>query len=510
TLSSIVLGLFVFLAGRKKSPNVTLALYTLSVAFWSFGQFMSEVSFSKPQALFWAREHLAAAVFIPVFYLHFVLSFLDMVEKRKKVLFFAYGLCFLLFVIAFTPLYVSDVAPKLIFNYYPVPGPFFPVFTILFIALIAYGLFELASGLKNAAGIKRNQIIYILFASVAGFAGGSMMFLPVYNIGILPIGYYFVPVYILVAVYAIVRHKLLDINIVSGKGLLYSTFVLLIVVSFISVILMIVVVENFTGLNSIFASAIVLLFTMGNYFAIAVENARLHESILAREREVFMKDKLASLGTLAAGMAHEIKNPLAAIKGLTQVLHENYDDPGFRKNFVEIIPRQLDRINNIVEDLLRFGKPSSYIKREMEVNNAIESVLKLLERECSKNNIKIIRGLGPLPKVYADFDALGQAFMNIILNAIQAMPEGGTLSIKSDLDGAKVNVEISDTGAGIPEENLKNIFDPFFTTKDRGAGLGLCITYRIIKEHGGEIKVESKVGEGTKFKVLLPTTRPNL
>jgi len=127
-----------------------------------------------------------------------------------------------------------------------------------------------------------------------------------------------------------------------------------------------------------------LLSTLANQVAIAVENAKLHEDILNKEREIFKRDKLASLGTLAAGMAHEIKNPLASIKGLTQVLPENYEDSEFRDNFVEIIPRQLDRINNIVEDLLQFGKPSSYIKREIDLNFTLESVLKLVERQCMK------------------------------------------------------------------------------------------------------------------------------
>lgn len=655
TLSSLALGIFVYLAGKRKAANVTLALYTLSVAAWSFGQFMTEMSSGKAEALFWSRIHLGASIFIPILYLHFVLAFLNRENKRKRVLFPAYLFGLLLLFTAFTPFFVSDVTSKVIFKYYPVPGAIFPLFTIFFFLLIAYGFYELFYELRESLGRKRNQIIYILLASIIGFAGGSMMFLPVYGLKILPIGYYFVPIYILLAVYAIVRHRLLDINIVIRKGLVYSTLMLIFTVVYIGAIIMVKeIFQTITGLNSTIATIAVLfgfsaffqplrqkieegvdylffkgkydyqktlkdlsqastsilnldklvaktlktimmamrlnrasilligdenlppnsslaryfqvnkevvfadevnskeirdelerlsatvcipmvakgklvgifvlgekfsgemytsgdidlLSTLANQVAIAVENAKLHEDILNKEREIFQRDKLASLGTLAAGMAHEIKNPLASIKGLTQILPENYEDSEFRNKFVEIIPRQLDRINNIVEDLLQFGKPSSYIKREIDLNYTLESVLKLVERQCMKGNINIIKELKPLDKIYADSEALNQAFMNLILNAIQAMPSGGMLRISSDCKDGDILVEISDTGIGIPDDTLKNIFDPFFTTKDRGAGLGLSITYRIIKEHGGEIEVESKRGEGTRFKVRLVTTQP--
>jgi signal transduction histidine kinase len=260
---------------------------------------------------------------------------------------------------------------------------------------------------------------------------------------------------------------------------------------------------------------------------------------------LILSEKLASLGTMAAGMAHEIKNPLVSLRTFTQLLQQKWDDEEYRNKFVQIVPHEIERINKIAESLLKFGKPMKPELTKVDVNAVLEDVLLLLESETKKNNIRVTTKFADLPLIVADQGQLSQAMVNVVLNAVQSMKDGGELTVKTDLGevihlgkiGAKgkfrsegevgemsfggeeekseaeqgvlkpvgvVFIEITDTGSGIPAENLKSLFDPFFTTKMTGTGMGLPITLRIIEEHLGSIKVRSQVGIGTTFLITLP------
>lgn len=199
----------------------------------------------------------------------------------------------------------------------------------------------------------------------------------------------------------------------------------------------------------------------------------------------------------------------------------------FRKKFSTVVPQEIDKINKIAESLLRFGRPHKPEPTAINMNEILEEILALFDNEARKHNVRVTTKLAELPKVTADAGQLSQAFVNIILNAIQAMPNGGELTVKTDFgeiiklspsgseadeEEAKpvpvVFVEITDTGVGIAEENLKKIFDPFFTTKEvGGTGMGLPITLRIIEDHHGTIRVKSQAGKGTTFLVTLPQTQ---
>jgi len=243
------------------------------------------------------------------------------------------------------------------------------------------------------------------------------------------------------------------------------------------------------------------------------------------QENLISSEKLASLGTMAAGMAHEIKNPLVSLRTFTQLLPQRFEDEEFRNKFATVVPQEIDKINKIAESLLRFGRPHKPELIQVNLNEILEEILALFDNEARKNNVRITTKLAELPKVTADAGQLSQAFVNVILNAIQAMQNGGELTVKTDVgeviklgpSGAEseeeeeakpvpvVFVEITDTGIGIPEENLKKIFDPFFTTKEvGGTGMGLPITLRIIEEHHGSIRVKSQVGKGTTFLITLP------
>lgn len=247
-----------------------------------------------------------------------------------------------------------------------------------------------------------------------------------------------------------------------------------------------------------------LLTTLANQLAIAIENARLHEANLAAQKQLLQADKLSALGRIAAGMAHEIKNPLAALKGMTQAIDKNVNDPEFLEDFKRVVPKEIDRLDGLVDSMIQLGKPPRLIFAPVKLNDLIEHNLKLFEHRCRNHQITIIKELGALPEIEADPQQLTQVITNLILNAIQAMPQGGRLTVNTRATAGAVVLEIADTGRGIPADKVKDIFEPFFTTREEGLGLGLAITYQIIKGHNGEITVESKVGEGTRFRITLP------
>ncbi|OGC25411.1 hypothetical protein A2291_00715 [candidate division WOR-1 bacterium RIFOXYB2_FULL_42_35] len=253
------------------------------------------------------------------------------------------------------------------------------------------------------------------------------------------------------------------------------------------------------------------------------------------QARLVLSEKLSSLGTMAAGMAHEIKNPLVSLRTFTQLLIQKWDDQEFREKFASIIPQEIERINRIAESLLKFGKPMKPEHKAVDINGLLDEVLMLFESETKKNNVRVTKKLAELPPLVGDAGQLQQAFVNIIKNAIESMNDkGGELVVKSDIgevvhlgqtskEGKKVGdemvwgegdetakpvpvifLEISDSGEGIPEDNIRTLFDPFFTTKMTGTGMGLPITLRIIEEHNGSIKVRSAANKGTTFIITLP------
>lgn len=257
--------------------------------------------------------------------------------------------------------------------------------------------------------------------------------------------------------------------------------------------------EPFTKLEISFISS--LLPQAG----IALENALLFKEQRQRLRRMSRADKLATVGELAAGAAHEIRNPLTAIRSSLQYLESKSPDETSRTLLATAL-RETDRIDGIVSALLAFSRPSEISKERHDLRETIEESLDLIAIQAKKNMVAVSKAVPPEPLlIRADRGQLKQLFLNVFLNAIQAMPGGGRMGIEARLkDERKALVAVTDSGEGIPEENLDRIFDPFFTTKKGGTGLGLSICYNIVKSHQGEIEVKSKAGQGTTILISLP------
>jgi len=236
---------------------------------------------------------------------------------------------------------------------------------------------------------------------------------------------------------------------------------------------------------------------------------RMVNELQATEDELLHARNLASIGQLAAGVAHEINNPLGTIMLYSDILNREVPPDSTIKDDLQMISREAARCKEIVTALLNFARQSRVMAQETDVNNVIRELARDLERLPLYENVLIVQKLEPnLPIIQADPTQLGQVLVNLANNAAEAMPDGGTLTFATALDpaGDRVRISVEDTGVGIPPENIPKLFTPFFTTKPigRGTGLGLAITYGIVKMHRGQITVRSEVGKGTRFTVILP------
>jgi signal transduction histidine kinase len=221
--------------------------------------------------------------------------------------------------------------------------------------------------------------------------------------------------------------------------------------------------------------------------------------------EILLTEKLAALGHLSAGMAHEIRNPLNSISLFAQVMRSGLDNEPEMLSYAEKIISEVERIDAILVKLLSTSKRSPFQLRTIHIDDVIERSLQPFMEQIQAQKVVLQKKLlKQTPSILADADELGQVFSNLFSNALFEMKQGGTLSVTLTHDDKEVLVTVSDTGGGIPEDHLTEIFDPFFTTKERGTGFGLSVVLRIVKTYAGRINVESEEGRGTTFQIWLP------
>lgn len=229
------------------------------------------------------------------------------------------------------------------------------------------------------------------------------------------------------------------------------------------------------------------------------------EHILAVEEQLRRAEKLSTLGEMAAVLAHEIRNPLGSIRGTAEILKDDYPIGTPKHEFIEIQIKETERLNNVVEDFLRMARQQPLEMKSCSVVEEIETIIKLTESQAKAALVRVKQDLTDKAiTVNGDKEKLRQAFLNIMINAIQAAPENGVVTVTAAIDQFGCKISFSDDGEGIDPHNLKKIFEPFFTTKHNGTGLGLAITKKIIEGHGGSLEVESEPGRGTKVTVTIP------
>ncbi len=523
SLVSISLGLLVLFNNIKSEINRTFFLSSLAVFIWLSCYATCYSTDNENLATILLNIGCAAVLFISPTYYHFT-SVLCKKKHEKKIAIFLYYVLLLYIPVAFFTKYFHGGFYKYYFGYYIKAGPLYIYVIAIFMTIISRSLFQLLTTIKKDS-LPPNQLIqikYILLAFSISFLA-SIDFLPKYQIEIYPFGALFFLFWSIIISYAILKHRLLDVNIVIRKGLIYSLLIATLTISYLALIMTIEkLFQNFFGYQSIIISLIYA--TIIAVFFIPIKNKIQHiidkafyrgspqeiaqENIFLR-KEIADKERLRAVATLASGMAHEIKNPLTAVKTFTEYLPSKKNDPQFLDKFARIVSNEVGRIDNLVNQLLDFAKPAPLNLKNTDVEHLIEDTLMFLNNDFIKHNISIVKQFSSTDQhlLKIDHNQFKQALLNLFLNAIEAMPDGGELTI--GITGSPSSpdilcISIQDTGHGIAPEDIKHIFDPFFSKKDSGTGLGLAITQGIIQEHGGKINVETQSGVGTKFTIEMP------
>ncbi len=274
-------------------------------------------------------------------------------------------------------------------------------------------------------------------------------------------------------------------------------------------------VDNSLNRHPIREEDLQILSMLARQAGLAIENARLYEYIEQTNQELksaqerlLESEKLMALGEMAAGMAHEIRNPLVSIGGFVRRLFKKFQGDAQVQTYFQVIINEVERLEKTLNEILDFSQDTQGKFKEEDLNQIVEGALELIRRELDESRIVVQKELNPLPRLYCDGRQIRHVFYNLFLNALQAMPHGGVLGIRTELskgsDPGWVTVEIRDTGGGIPPELLHNIFNPFFTTKASGSGLGLSIVHKIVTRHYGNVEIDNRPGEGVSFFVKLP------
>ncbi len=237
----------------------------------------------------------------------------------------------------------------------------------------------------------------------------------------------------------------------------------------------------------------------------SVELTQAYRQLQDSVEQLRRADRLSVLGQLSAGLAHEIKNPLASMKGSVEILASEFPTGHDKREFVEILGKELDRLNEVLSEFLQFARPPRPDRRPCDLREVIDSIRVLCSKEAHRQGVAIESQYEPsLPELDLDAAQVQQALLNIVLNGVQAMPGGGRLSISVTRRYDDIGIEVRDEGTGVAPENRSRIFDPFFTTKDGGTGLGMAIARNLIQAHGGDIRLTDTEGQGATFLISLP------
>lgn len=439
-------------------------------------------------------------------------------RKMKRILIFSYIIIIILSSLILFSNSIFDIS-SVKFHSFFLKSPKLPYlfWFIVWFSIAAYAQIILLQYLfKESKG--NNELKIFTIATSIAFTLGGLDFLSIFRLPIFEYGNFGLSIYCLLVTYIIFRHQFLGINIVIQKGLFYSLLIAVFTGLYLILILVTeLIFKSLIGYKSVFLSLssafiIAILFnpirnkiqklTDQIFLGKTSEEFAQENKLLHQELERSQRLKAAS--TLALGLAHEIKNPLTTIKTFAEFLPEKFQDKDFVGKFSKLVPMEVERINNIVHQLLDFSKPAPPSFRNTNIHQLIKDILVFLSNDFLKKKIKVV-------ETYADSTfiinidpiQIKQALLNIILNGIEAMPQGGVLSISTVINQDCFEIEISDTGTGIDVKDISHIFDPFFSTKDKGTGLGLSITHQIIKNHGGMIEVKSIKGVETNFTIKL-------
>lgn len=620
-VSCAIIGIFVYWKGKPDKAAIACSFFSLSICFWGLGGYKVATTTSREEAIFWWQIAFLGMV-CPAIYVHFIFALLKL--NRKHLLYVVYFVALIFIVIDF--LYKEKLFGSLRFTfnqfYWVVwnksyNAPFLYFYIIFYCILLPYTVYLTLRAYRGSSGTKRNQLKLLTIAAIIGWTGAHCNFLPYFGVNLYPYPNYFVVIYVLIIAYAILRHKLLDIEVVVKKTLLFggifvSAYAIFAFFAFLgqifferfvtanrwlSMIPSVIIVTltlrplesflinvtdkylfqkkyDYKELLKTFASEvlsvleldklvklteekltrimkleyckiiiadntdikteaeltmpisindkqigalllgkkksdeeytrddILILQSLSNTLAISISNANLVDELTNAQVKMAEKDKMATIGTLAAGMAHEIRNPITTIRVFSEYVPDRLKDEAFIDKYRNTITKEVDKIDHIIQTLIDFsGEGDGQQASGVSVYEAIEELVSIISKDKDvSGRIRFINNISPgIAKVSVNREELDEVILNLIQNAIHAISGDGTITFGAQEKDKSVNIEISDTGSGMSEETMAHIFDPFFTTKSKGFGLGLFVVKELVQRNKGEISVESRIEKGTKF-----------
>ncbi len=499
---SLTIAVSLLIKKEKDVVQLSFALLCLALFLQKGGTFFNSI-FEAP---FWRIMSLAGLLFLPPLLVEFSRNMLrgNTFLSRKAVA--AASALSLLWAVAFlTPLARSDWFEEVLLGY---------LFLVILYCFSALLLFIRGRG----AGVERTRMVYVTMACAIAVAVSLLdifyytgfRFPPVSNLALAGLLYFVLVV--------ILHPRLPEIYEIMVRGLVVSVVTLFATSVFFFILGLFGTITPVYFTHVLTASFIivisydpfrVIMKKVFNYFF--PEAKDIFSSIYGFDQEM-EKEKSQLLEEMATALAHEIRNPLGSIKGAGQYLRSETDNPENQK-LLDVIIEETDRLNNVVTQFMNYAKPYAVSPRMFNINGIIEKAVAVIRASGLREGIAIETELNPdLPEVYVDGEQMKQVILNIALNGIEAMADGGTLTIRTirieSEEGEAVGISIRDTGKGIPQEDLQNIFKPFFTTKERGVGLGLSICQRIVKNNNGLIRAKSLPGQGSIFYIRLNLPQP--
>jgi len=520
-ISCFLLTVILYFYGHKKIHTIW-SLFNLSAALWAFFAFLASITDQSERAYdYWRLSH-ALGIYTATFFLHAVCIFCNIRLRKTIKLAYFYGPIFGFFTIWRDGHFMYKGTQYLFGSIHYLQIHTMQFYSILsfWLAIILLSIILLLRYFFQNKDQQRLQALWWAVFTILGYIGALLSFLPYSGILIYPYAMILVPIYVFGMTYAICRKYFMDISIVLEKGVVYSVSITLLTVGYltnvmlferffqtylgygsfkISIISAFIIGLLFIPLRDKFQKLIDRVFYKGSQEEIAKQN----EMLIA---EVAHSEKYKTLATLMNGIIHEIKDPLTAIKGYSYFLEKKKDDKEFIEKFTGVMNEEVQKIDDVISHINDYCQPIELNFENADINQLCIDSLALLKNDIVMNKIQIEKEFiaNGAAKMNVDQNKIRQAILNVLLNAIESMPQGGTISVQTEYDKNDIQLKISDTGYGIKKDEMMHIYDPFFSKKENHSGLGLSIAQNTIQNHHGRIIVESKTNQGTEITICLP------
>lgn len=492
---------------------------------------------NEKSALFWSRALNFGATLIPIFYLHWILSFLDLTKENKKIIIFGYSITSILAVFSFTSYYIKSVKPVLSFPYWPQAGPLYTCFLIFgYLGLIGYGIYQLLRVRKTAVGDKKAQIDYIILASFIGFLGGATNFILMYGISLFPpFGEPLVALYIVILTLAITRYHLFNIRVIITELLVGVIAIMLLIQFFTAPTLTLKIASFILFVLFIIVGSLLIQSVLREIEyreKIRVKNIELEEAKKHVERayqiEKETHEQLKRLDEarkqFILATQHHLRTPLTIMKGyVSMILEGSYGkvDPKSKKplDYFQESTEKLIKLVNELLDISQFQMGRGILSLgDVQMEDILSDIVNELKPETDKKGLYLTfeKPQTPLPKVKADLSRMKLALANVVDNGVKYTTQGG-VKVKITGDKEHIHITVADTGIGMEKEETELLFGRFFERGDTakkthttGRGIGLALSDQIIRAHKGRIWVESEgKGKGSTFHIELLVNPPN-